>query len=87
MKQLNWFRTRLVRACSVVRRRVHNLWRRLLDEPGYADAAADLAVCGVVFCCKNPRIIQVTQTVAAMLRNIVRNHPVEGDPTWELPWA
>lgn len=80
-------------ACRKAKRCVAQLLRRLVTEPGYADALANLAVAVVPLICVRPSVVrfvrEVAQAFAVLIRTLIRNqngHELgwsDLDPGWE----
>lgn len=87
MNPLERVRHRLTDAYNALGSRLTTLWRRLVDEPQYADAAADLVVCAAVFGCQDQRVVNVIHALVSTLRRAIRNLPGREEPAWELCWA
>lgn len=62
-----------------------DLWHRLTNEPGYADAAASLVVSVVALMCRNARLVRFTLEAAQALARLART--LIGEPSGAQRWA
>lgn len=79
-----WLRGR----CADLARAVRTLWHRLISEPEYAQAAADLLACAVTFwcltfCCQGQRLGRIVAALAVPWLGMIRNRDTD-DPAWEI---
>jgi len=85
---LNYIKHRVQKACAYLEQVVRNVWDRLLNQPGYADAAADVLTYAVQLCCRNWVLVgfvhQVVQGLAALIRNLIRSRNREDALPWQF---
>lgn len=93
MNALTKLRRRLRTAYKHLKRTVLELCRRLLNEPGYADTAANFVACGVELFCRNRGLVglvrEAAQAIAVVVRASIRGRRHDNDQVWlqDPAWA
>lgn len=88
MKAINRMKGLLGRFRARIKKAIKRLWKRLREEPGYAETAAAFVVCGVDLVSRNPLLIRMigraSESLVALARETLRDSRTLDQPLWAL---